>query len=165
MNFVTKSKETIKPKDIAKYFLYRARLDGELVSPLKMQKLIYYAYAWTLVKNKKKLFKENIEAWPNGPVVRTLYVDLKKYGSSPIGSEFIEDEEEIIKFKKSITKEVANTLDEVYEKYIVRSPFELVMMTHNERPWVNARKDLKPNEPSSNVISDKDIVSEFSSGR
>ena len=56
MKYQAQTTNTIIPSDVAKYFLYRAIQDGELVSPLKMQKLLYYAYSWTLVKNKKKLF-------------------------------------------------------------------------------------------------------------
>lgn len=61
--------DVITPKDVARYFLYRAYDDGEWVTPLKMQKLVYFAYVWTLLMTGKKLFNEEIQAWPNGPVV------------------------------------------------------------------------------------------------
>ena len=40
---------------------------------LKLQKLAYYSYAWHLVWKEKRLFPERIQAWANGPVVRSLY--------------------------------------------------------------------------------------------
>ena len=40
---------------------------------MKLQKLLYYCQAWALVWDDKPLFKEKIEAWISGPVVRTLY--------------------------------------------------------------------------------------------
>lgn len=152
----------LTPSGIAKYFLYRASLDGDLVSPLKMQKLVYYAYAWALVKNKRKLFNENIEAWPNGPVLPSLYKELKKYGSAPIPEDFIDagSEEELT---KQFPKDVLETLDKVYEKYMTLTAFELVVLTHSEKPWVEARKGLRSNETSHKPISDDHIKEQYSS--
>ncbi len=59
---------------IASWFL--ASLDtnaGDTISPLKLQKLIYYAQAWHLVHFDKTLFKDKIEAWSHGPVVPAIY--------------------------------------------------------------------------------------------
>ena len=43
------------------------------MTTLKLQKLVYYAQAWSLVWDEKPLFDEKIEAWSNGPVVRDLF--------------------------------------------------------------------------------------------
>ncbi len=75
--------------DVARYFLGLATEDGDLITNLKMQKLVYYAYAWTLVKNDRKLFDEPIQAWANGPVVPSLYQELKCYRAGPIEEEFL----------------------------------------------------------------------------
>lgn len=149
----------IHPSDVARYFLQRTFDDGELISPLKMQKLVYYAYAWTLVKNHKRLFSEKIQAWPNGPVAPSLYKELKIYGSMPISEEYLNGSNDV---SKNIPDEVIHTLDEVYEKYSVCSAFELVCLTHNEKPWRNARQGLKVNESSEIEIRDKDIIEEYS---
>ncbi len=76
-------------EDLAQYFLFKANLDGELISPLRMQKLVYYGYVWPLVINNTKVFSEKIEAWPNGPVVPMLYQKLKGYVSAPIDTKFL----------------------------------------------------------------------------
>jgi uncharacterized phage-associated protein len=39
----------------------------------KLQKLIYYSQAWSLVWDERPLFNERIEAWANGPVCPDLY--------------------------------------------------------------------------------------------
>jgi len=59
----------VSAHDIAAYIL-RAR--GEM-SPMKLQKLVYYSQAWSLVWDDAPLFSERIEAWANGPVVPALY--------------------------------------------------------------------------------------------
>jgi len=55
--------------DVAAYILNK---QGELPA-MKLQKLVYYAQAWSLVWDEEPLFNDRIEAWANGPVVKTLY--------------------------------------------------------------------------------------------
>ena len=154
-----KGKENqVLPSDIAKYFLSQAINDGELISPLKMQKLVYYAYVWYLVLTGKRLFAEPIEAWAMGPVTPSLYGDLKIYGSAPIPEAYLgnkADTDEIFVKLKNQTE----VLRGVYEKYDTLTAFELVVLTHNEKPWVEARKGLKPEEQSNKPIADSDIIS------
>jgi len=153
----------VTPTDVAKYFLARSNQDGDLISPLKMQKLVYYAYVWTLVRKNKKLFGENIEAWPSGPVVPSLYKDLKKYGSSPIDVRYlgITNESELDSIFSKFPDDVKPVLDKVYEDYITKSAFELVAMTHSEKPWREAREGLNPTDSSNNPILDKTILAQY----
>ena len=55
--------------DVAAYILQSA---GDMTA-MKLQKLVYYTQAWSLVWDDKPLFEEKIEAWANGPVIRELY--------------------------------------------------------------------------------------------
>ena len=156
----TKVQPGIPPTDIAKFFLARSFEDGELISPLKMQKLVYYAYVWMLVQKKERLFTETIEAWPNGPVTPSLYQELKKYGSGPINADFLacKDEKELDAFMKKFPEEIKSVLNDVYEKYMTKTAFELVVLTHSEKPWMEAREKLSPTQRSSNGISDDTII-------
>ena len=64
----------------AKYFLAQASEDaGDLISNLKLQKLVYYAQGFHLALYDEPLFLEAIEAWTHGPVVPDLYRHYKKY--------------------------------------------------------------------------------------
>jgi uncharacterized phage-associated protein len=70
---------------VAKYFLSLADEDaGDLISSLKLQKLVYYAQGFHLALYGTALFPEEVEAWPHGPVVLSLYNAYKKYGSNAI---------------------------------------------------------------------------------
>ena len=55
--------------DVAAYILGK---QGPLAA-MKLQKLVYYCQAWSLVWDEKPLFQNKIEAWANGPVIRDLY--------------------------------------------------------------------------------------------
>ncbi len=153
----------MSPQNVAKYFLLRAQEDGELISPLKMQKLVYYAYAWYFAYTSKKLFYEQIEAWANGPVMPTLYQSLKVYGSAPIPAAYLgfNDEAGASRFVATIEGGQKNILDEVYDKYMTLTAFELVVLTHKERPWAEARKGLESTTNSDKPITDEDIALEY----
>ncbi len=65
----------LKAIDISAYFIdyaYRGEEYGELISNLKLQKLLYYAQGFHLALYDKLLFSEDIEAWQHGPVVRDV---------------------------------------------------------------------------------------------
>ena len=55
--------------DVAAYVLQQK---GPMTT-WKLQKLVYYCQAWSLVREDEELFPEEIEAWANGPVVPLLY--------------------------------------------------------------------------------------------
>lgn len=59
----------VSAHDVAAYML---RKHGPM-SAMKLQKLVYYAQAWSLVWEDRPLFPERIEAWANGPVIPELY--------------------------------------------------------------------------------------------
>jgi len=118
--------------DVANLFLSWANRDGDLITNLKLQKLLYYAQAWHLVHLKKCLFNETIEAWELGPVVPVAYKEFKRFSFRPIEYKNNNHEE------KRFTKEQLNFLVTCYSTFIKFPATELVNMSHNEDPWKNA---------------------------
>jgi len=124
----------IKCFDVANYFLSLSNdgISGDLMSNLKLQKLVYYAQGFYLAMFDKPLFNETIEAWTYGPVCPELYHKYKKYESSaiqvPENIDFAIYDNDLISF-----------LDEIYEVYGQFSAWKLMNMTHVEPPW----KDTK----------------------
>lgn len=136
--------------DVALYFLFRAReLDaGDTISNLKMQKLLYYAQGHFLATYGKPLFKDKIEAWKYGPVVKNVYDKFKHYGRNSI------DFNELDNYNDSLyTKEHLDTLPFVYNKYNI-SARDLVEQTHNEIPWKNYYQEYRTQEIPQDVIKD-----------
>ncbi len=62
--------------DVAAYILQKYP-KKDPVTAWKLQKLVYYCQAWSLVWDERPLFKEKLLAWANGPVVRELYTQHK----------------------------------------------------------------------------------------
>jgi len=121
-------------QDIAKYFLSLTDEEsGELISNLKLQKLIYYAQGFHLAFFDTPLFPEKIEAWTYGPVVPDIYHEYKDHGacSIPAPPDF-----DISKYDDQ-TKDLLN---EVYNVFGQFSAWKLADMTHQEPPFENAYK-------------------------
>lgn len=128
---------------IGQYFLSK----NSNLTEIQIQKLVYYAYSWYMVKNNgKKLFDEKPQAWVHGPVFRSLFDSMKNYKKFSSISEL------------DIDEEVEEFLDIIYNVYGKYSGNELEKMTHNELPWMRARAGLQSHEFSQRLIEDEDIM-------
>lgn len=147
------SEMPFSPKAVANSILTRCWADGISASPLKLQKLVYYAHGWHLAVVEQKLINRKIEAWKFGPVVPTLFHEFKEFGNQPIErlattfEEFgpgpldfapveytIESEAE----KKGIPLHPLTipVIDRVLEEYGKISAAKLSNMTHEkDGPW------------------------------
>jgi len=119
-------------QDIGKYFLSLSDEDaGDLISNLKLQKLVYYAQGFHLAIFDQPLFQERIEAWLHGPVIPDLYHAYKNHGKEGIPVP------KYIDFS-IYSEDVKNLLNEVYSVYGQFSAWKLRNMTHSENPWKDA---------------------------
>ena len=73
-------------QQVADYFLASAD-EEELVTNMKLQKLLYYAQGFHLAVHGEPLFHDPIVAWSHGPVVPEVYHRFKHNGSSGISME------------------------------------------------------------------------------
>lgn len=77
-------------EQIAQWFINRAALDvdaspdGEYVTHMKVQKLIYFAQGYYYAFFRRPLFDDKIEAWVHGPVVEDVYRKYKRFERGPI---------------------------------------------------------------------------------
>lgn len=126
-----KMKEEIRysVEDIANYFLSKAKM-----TPKKLQKVLYFAYAWYLaIMNESKdelrikLFDENFEAWIHGPVCPKIYQKYKYKGADLI--------EQYNGEMPNITEEDKEILEQVWEVYGKYSANELESISHQHDPW------------------------------
>lgn len=71
-------------KAVANFFLDRSEEEKTTLSPMKLQKLVYFAHGWYLAFKKNPLIHEPVEAWMWGPVIPSLYHEFKDFGNAPI---------------------------------------------------------------------------------
>jgi len=121
------------------------------ITHMKLQKLIYYAQAWSLVWDERPLFPERIEAWANGPVCPDLYFAHQ--------GEYTISEEPKGKAAR-LKKDARETIDAVLKTYAKKSAIWLSELTHREKPWTDARKGL-PDGVRSNTAITHAAMAEF----
>ena len=130
----------IRVFDVAAYILNKM---GSMTT-MKLQKLVYYSKAWSLVWDEKPLFEEDIEAWANGPVVRELFDyhrGMYKLSAIPIGN------------PRLLNQEQKETVNAVLEYYGDKSSQWLIELTHMEDPWNQAREGLPRMDRGNRKIS------------
>ncbi len=131
-------------KAVANFILDLANVDGEPISPMKLQKLIYYAHGWHLALTGEPLISDEIEAWGYGPVVPSVYRDFKSFGNEPItnpAQDFSWDDKRIIVSTPEIPSgemhsSARQIIKRVWEVYKDLSALQLSKMTHDpDAPW------------------------------
>lgn len=121
--------------DVAAYILEKLGT----ISTLKLEKLVYYCQAWSLVWDDQPLFPERIEAWVNGPVIRDLFKFHRgsfQISSCPVG------------VSKRLNEDQKETIDAVLGFYGQKTALELMQLTHLEDPWQKAREGIPYNQRS-----------------
>ena len=124
-------------KSIANYFLELAAARGESISPMKLQKLVYYAHGWYAGYTERPLINEAVEAWQYGPVIPSLYHEFKHFGSGSITAKAMEyDALGVREAKVPADPDVRTFLQNVYNSYGQYSGTHLSEMTHaSGTPW------------------------------
>lgn len=143
----------IRIYDACDYIIVRLTEDGTYLNVLKLHKLLYYFQAWNLANNRGRLFDENFQAWVHGPVSRKIYDRYvsSKAMYSPLSGNDIREGFDIT----SIDGEDRSMMDAVLEVYAPLTGDQLEQMTHDEEPWLEARRGVAPNARSENLISDE----------
>lgn len=143
---MNKATQKISALTVAEYFIDKANKKEEAITNKKLQKLLYYAQAWSLVINKEKLFSEKIEAWVHGPAIPAVYRRFKSFEFSPI-------QLDTSKISFNFSEEQVRLLENIWSVYGKYDAEYLEALTHSELPWQEARKEISPSEPSNNIIS------------
>src|ERR1035437_5048935 len=119
--------QRVRAIDVADYILHRLGA----MSAMKLQKLVYYSQVWSLVWTERELFSDEIQAWANGPVVRSLY--KKHRGNFLVRKRFFDGEID------RLSDDQRDVIDKVLAFYGDKDPQWLSSLTHLESPWRDAR--------------------------
>lgn len=140
---------------IVNYLLEKAEQENLNLSPAKLQKLIYYVWAWWGAILDEKIFPDNEEAWKNGPVVRALW-RWTKY-------EWVLDQEKYEYDDDVFSGSKWYIIDRVREFYRDKSAEELINMTHRDQPWKEAYAECVRNwkEDKCDISIDFEAAKEF----
>lgn len=134
--------------DVAYHLIHLAGggKEPDPLTNLRLQKLLYYVQGWALAALGRPMFEERIEAWTYGPVVEKVYQHFKEHGRELISPEQVPTPD-------GVGDEDRAFIEAAWEAYKRYSASALVAMTHEEGPWLEARKGLGPE-----VQSDEEIT-------
>jgi len=155
--------------DVAHLVVLAASQKGIGVTPLKLQKLLYYLQAWNLVFFNTPVFQDEPEAWVNGPVYRKVYDYYKDYQMFEFVKIAPEEKEQldesVVQMMRNVgfTSEQQELFDEIISKYGKMASADLGLRTHNEDPWKNARNGLGIFDYSNNVITHESMAKYYGS--
>ena len=127
---------------------------AEEVTPLALQKMLYYVQGLYMVLNGSVLFEEECEAWAHGPVFRAVYDVFKNFKYNPI------DDTRFAMFQNrfhELSDTERHVIDLVVETFGMYSGKTLEQITHGEAPWKDARGNCLPEDHSDEVISKEAI--------
>ena len=150
-----------KPSWLANTFIAQAREDAVRdVDPLKIQKLVYCLHGWHLAITGCPVTGERFEAWPNGPVLSTLYQKFKKYRWGQIRDYATDIDPQTGEERELIVARSDESFHAIFEivwdKYKHLSGKQLSALTHAPgTPWSHAR------EAGRQYIDDREIQEHF----
>lgn len=115
------------------------------VQPMKLQKLVYYAQAWSLVRDNEPMLSERFEAWRYGPVCPELYRSHAGADVVPVPYPLGD--------ASQLSPAAQQTVLAVLRAYGRKSSAWLSDLTHREDPWRKARAGLPLDARSNSEIT------------
>ena len=125
--------------EIADWFLSK-----ESMTHKKLQKLCYYAQAWTYALKDFRLEDTDFQAWVHGPVAPILYEKFKSFGYDSIKL--------VGSYNCHIEDNDLDILEDVWKTYGDKTGNALEVLTHRELPWIEARRGYADDERCTVVI-------------
>jgi len=141
--------EACKVDEVISYLLFRC----EDITPLALQKALYYIQGFYYAFMNSFLFAEDCEAWVHGPVYREIYNRYSGYRFDPIESDGEFDVSVFTDSEKAV-------IDSVIQNICCYSGKILEQFTHSEMPWLKTRGNL-PADANSNRIINKETIGEY----
>jgi uncharacterized phage-associated protein len=152
-------------KAVANAILEKAFAERKPITPLKLQKLLYYAHGYYSGAYRKALIDQPFEAWQYGPVAPAIYHEFKNFGNTPItrlAEEHDWDIDDSIPVVADFDDDsnVRRVINYVWRQYAALPATTLSEMTHQSgSPW---DKTIKSNVFGlKNVDIDQSVIQEY----
>lgn len=132
--------------DCAAYLVNYAKKNGNPVSNLQLQKMLFFAQVDYMTRHAgQKLFTDKIYAWQYGPVIPYVYSAYSRYGGSPILQPVaspqgdLADAEDFQKRADSLDADKQGSLTSVYDTWANRPVWAIVAESHKPgKAWDRA---------------------------
>lgn len=125
--------------DIAKYVIHQYWINGESITNLKLQKVLYYVQGYVSKRCNEPAYPQRIYNWPYGPVVPDVYYEYNQNRANPIEEP---ENSALEQAEKRLQRDPAmfDVVNQVIRKSYDYTASRLVGMTHEEAPWQNSKE-------------------------
>ncbi len=150
---MSKAIRKVQALELAKYLVKLNSKNedyGEVLTNLKIQKLLYYIQGFHLAFFDEPIFDDKITAWKYGPVIIPLYEKLKKFGNGPVYFDNFN--------KINLSKDQKELIEAVFNQIGQYSAWKLVELTHSEDPWKNVNIHSEITQESLQEFFKKKII-------
>lgn len=127
-----------------------ARNERPWTDAMSLQKLLYYVQAWHLAVTGEPLFREQVKAWRDGPVVPQVWHERKDMSTRSGADQDLDD--------LDLDDLASDLIDLVLSTYGSMAASELSALTHVEEPWKSARGDLPDDAACREPVSREDMA-------
>lgn len=130
----------------------------EEVTPLMLQKLLYFIQGIYSALFDRPIFTEDCRAWVHGPVYPEVYDLFRDFKYNPIDDArfaLLEGTED------ALTENEKKVIDLVVNTFGLYGGKVLEKITHNEEPWKEARKGYDDSIPSSELLAKNSIMNYY----
>lgn len=139
---------------IARYILSKLE-----ITPLALQKTLYFIQGFSIAFNNKFMFDNVPEAWVHGPVYPEIYKQYKQFSYTNIIEYGVVDPGHT--YDDDLDNNDKKLIDAVLKYLTLYNGTILERITHIESPWINARNGYEDNERCNNPIKLDDIEDYF----
>lgn len=116
--------------NLSNNILLRGQQDGFSITPMKLQKLLYYVCCDYVKETGQMPIDEQFEVWQYGPVLPSVYWEFKSFGPNPIKAFAKDASGRARKVSEDDNPTLARILDIVWAKYKRMSGIALSKQTH-----------------------------------
>ena len=146
---------------VANAFLELARKEKATITPLKMQKLLYFAQGWSLKLRDRALFEDAVVAWRHGPVIPIVYQAFRSRGSGSITEPITHTPYWQEPVRNDIDGESLELIKQVWDAYKHLSAIEISTLSHeNGHPWEAIKQEYGDDLEEKNPIISQDELKE-----
>ena len=112
--------------------LYRAKCEKISITPMKLQKLLYYVCTLYVKRTGRLPISEHFEVWQYGPVAASVYAEFRPFGSRPIIGYAQNAKGKATMVDEAFNPTLTQCLDIVWGKFKHLSGIQLSELTHQK---------------------------------
>ncbi len=148
------------PLFIASKFIQLGIDQGQPITPMKLQKLLYLAHGIHLATYGKPLLNEPIEAWEYGPVIPEVYQSFKQWGNAPITdypSLYLKIGDDVYTDLHALGNDASKTISDTWATAKDYSAIQLSGWSHKKgSPWAQSYRG-----PAASSTIPNDLIKDY----